>query len=67
MKNIFDLYRIKRWREATTELKSAIEKFNTEYQRIKNSYPNIGIGDTATDEAIADEVYSRIHWKEDLG
>jgi len=61
MKNIFVLYdRVDR-DEATQKIDKLISKFGKEYRKIRDEHPDVGIGDTQTDEAITDEVYSEIH------
>tara|TARA_R100000458_G_C8250693_1_gene227701 strand:- start:119 stop:499 length:381 start_codon:yes stop_codon:yes gene_type:complete len=48
-------------REATEELKTAISKFQIEYEKIKEKYKGIGMGDTDSDESIASYIYDKIH------
>ena len=40
-----------------TILRKAVEDLN----KLNNKYPDAGIGDTATDEAIANQFYSILH------
>lgn len=58
--DLFD-QRTKQAVKATRALLKAIEKFRREVRSIDNKYPKSGIGDTATDEAIVNYVYSEIH------
>lgn len=48
-------------REATEELKTAISKFQIEYEKIKEKYKGIGMGDTDSDESIVSYIYDKIH------
>lgn len=47
--------------EAQRLLEDAVHKFAKEVKSIAKKYPSVGIGDTATDEAITSEVYKLIH------
>ena len=44
-----------------TKINILIEQFANALQQLAKQYPDAGIGDTATDEAIANELYSAIH------
>jgi len=46
---------------ATKKIDKAIEQFTKRLVQISKQYPDVGMGDTATDEAIVSEVYSEIH------
>lgn len=48
-------------REATEELKTAISKFQIEYEKIKEKYKGIGMGDTDSDESVVSYIYDKIH------
>ena len=39
----------------------AVEKFYQNMKKISRKYKGVGLGDTMTDEIIAQEVYSMIH------
>jgi hypothetical protein len=60
-KNPFALYDKSDRDEATKKLDKAISLFGEMYRQIKEAHPDVGIGDTETDEMISDEVYSEIH------
>ena len=60
-KNPFALYDNPDRDEATKKLDKAISLFGEMYRQIKEAHPDVGIGDTETDEMISDEVYSEIH------
>ena len=60
-KNPFALYDKTDRDEATKKLDKAISLFGEMYRQIKEAHPDVGIGDTETDEMISDEVYSEIH------
>ena len=60
-KNPFALYDKSDRDEATKKLDKAISLFGEMYRQIREAHPDVGIGDTETDELISDEVYSDIH------
>tara|TARA_Y100001970_G_C14228871_1_gene857376 strand:- start:2216 stop:2440 length:225 start_codon:yes stop_codon:yes gene_type:complete len=60
-KNPFALYDKSDRDEATKKLDKAISLFGEMYRQIREAHPDVGIGDTETDEMISDEVYSEIH------
>jgi hypothetical protein len=60
-KNPFGLYDKSDKDEATKKLDKAISLFGEMYRQIREAHPDVGIGDTETDELISDEVYSEIH------
>tara|TARA_B100001250_G_C19612694_1_gene705703 strand:+ start:398 stop:622 length:225 start_codon:yes stop_codon:yes gene_type:complete len=60
-KNPFGLYDRSDKDEATKKLDKAISLFGEMYRAIREAHPDVGIGDTETDELISDEVYSEIH------
>ena len=60
-KNPFALYDKSDRDEATKKLDKAISLFGEMYRQIREAHPDVGIGDTETDELISDEVYSEIH------
>lgn len=47
--------------KATQEIDKIIGEFAKKLARIAKKYPKVGIGDTGTDEAISNELYSTIH------
>lgn len=47
--------------DAAREIDEAIQIFANRIREIKRKYPGVGIGDTATDEAITTDIYQRIH------
>ena len=55
-----------RIQHVTSEITAALVKTAIKIQKLGEEYPSIGIGDTATDEAIAAHFYRMIHWNEDL-
>ena len=59
--NPFALYDKSDRDEATKKLDKAISLFGEMYRQIREAHPDVGIGDTETDEMISDEVYSEIH------
>ena len=59
--NPFALYDKSDRDEATKKLDKAISLFGEMYRQIREAHPDVGIGDTETDELISDEVYSEIH------
>ena len=59
--NPFSLYDRSDRDEATKKLDKAISLFGEMYRQIREAHPDVGIGDTETDEMISDEVYSEIH------
>jgi hypothetical protein len=59
--NPFGLYDKSDRDEATKKLDKAISLFGEMYRQIREAHPDVGIGDTETDELISDEVYSEIH------
>ena len=59
--NPFGLYDKSERDEATKKLDKAISLFGEMYRQIREAHPDVGIGDTETDELISDEVYSEIH------
>ena len=61
VKNTFALYDSDGWDVATYKILSLIEKFGKGLEEIQKEHPDLGIGDTDTDERITDEIYSRIH------
>lgn len=62
--NPFALFEGKeKWKEATKALHIAIENFDETYKEIKKKYPDVGIGDTMTDEQIAAVLYGKIHFE----
>jgi len=42
-------------------INQAIRDFIENMRRIKVQFPNVGIGDTETDESIIQEVYDQLH------
>lgn len=48
-------------KDAEEEIDRAIRNFQNRIYRIKNKYPDSGVGDTATDEKITEELYKAIH------
>lgn len=48
---------------AQKELDNVIKNTIEEIKKINKKYPYVGIGDTATDEAIAEEFYNKLHWE----
>jgi hypothetical protein len=49
---------------ADRAITKALSKCAKKIQEIAKKHPKCGIGDTATDEAIADEFYAMIHWSD---
>lgn len=49
------------YKDAQTALEFAVRDFSHVVEEITRLYPSVGIGDTATDEAICNEVYKLIH------
>lgn len=47
--------------KAGEAITNALRKCADEIKKIEKKYPNVGIGDTATDEEIADVFYGMIH------
>ena len=47
--------------KASKEIKKAIKLFVLRINDIRTCYPEVGIGDTATDEAIVDKIYKEMH------
>ena len=43
-----------------------IKNFNTGLKKIEKKYPNVGIGDTVTDEEITTVLYEYIHFGNEL-
>jgi len=61
--NVFELFMdIPDYEDAAKELANIVFEFVEKYKAIKKKYPNVGLGDTATDEAIVDVIYDLIHW-----
>lgn len=44
------------------EIDSLVAAFVDGLKRVQNKYPEAGIGDTATDEEIASQLYTEIHY-----
>jgi len=57
----FQLFESKDSYKANKELQRAVEAFANAIRNIGRKYPNVGIGDTAVDEAIVENVYREIH------
>lgn len=49
---------------ATAEIDKLIEEFKKGYDKIKEAFAYVGVGDTATDESIVAELYQKIHFGE---
>jgi len=47
--------------EAQAELEQAVRAFASQVAQIADKYPDVGLGDTSTDEAIVQRVYELIH------
>lgn len=52
--------------EVEKKIDDLIDQFRVGYHKLEKEYPNAGIGDTATDEAVAHEFYQVIHYYEIL-
>ena len=50
--------------EAEFAITNLINTFATGYAAIKSRYPNLGLGNTQTDDAVITILYSAIHWGE---
>lgn len=48
--------------ECTKEIDKLIWDFRDKYLELDKKYNGAGIGDTATDECVADEFYSVVHF-----
>ena len=63
--NKYALYTIegkeKEQSQATEKIDKAIDLFGEMIRQITIANPDLGIGDTETDELITDDVYSEIH------
>lgn len=46
---------------AELELNELVQNIASSYDEIKKKHPRIGIGDTATDEAIVRQIYHALH------
>lgn len=62
----FALLKQEEYYEAQSELEEAVIGFAKRVISISKKYPKVGIGDTATDEAICEEVYEAIHSREGI-
>jgi len=47
--------------QATKLIKKSCNEFIKSIHNIKQQFPEVGIGDTATDEAIVDYIYHKLH------
>lgn len=56
--------KVKSIEQAEAELNELVRSVVVSYDGIKGKHPDIGIGDTATDEAIAHQIYHAIHFRE---
>ncbi len=61
MKNTYKLYDHKDRDQANKKIDKAISLFGEMIRQITIAHPDVGIGDTETDECIVDDVYSEIH------
>ncbi len=48
---------------ATARINKLIEEFKKGYDQIKKTFSHVGVGDTATDEAILEKLYQTIHFE----
>jgi len=53
---------VKGWTVPTESLMYAINEFVSKYREIEQTYPEFGIGDTASDECIVGIIYDKIHY-----
>lgn len=59
----YELYSdVKGSKAARAALGKLISRFSKDYKALSKKYPDVGLGDTETDEAIVEEIYERIHW-----
>lgn len=62
MSNKFNLYgTAEQQHEVNKRIDQAIDEFVDEIKKIRSENPEVGIGDTHTDENISEEVFRRIH------
>jgi hypothetical protein len=60
--NPFSLFESEKgYEEASKELTALVDLFAVKYTIIKKKYPHVGIGDTSSDEALVDVLYTKIH------
>lgn len=57
----FALLKSEEYYKAQDALEKAVIEFAKQVKSISKKYPNVGIGDTATNEAICDKVYKAIN------
>ena len=50
--------------EVTKAIDNLIKEFVVKYNRLAKKYPDSGIGDTATDEIVVDNIYGPLHFGE---
>ena len=69
MDNPYSLYKngvnpeeLKEAEKAQKEIENAIVQFKKAFERIKKKYPKVGMGDTASDEAVSNEVWKALHF-----
>ncbi len=48
--------------EVAQEIDKLLWEFLDKYEELSNRYPDAGLGDTATDEAVAHEFYDVLHY-----
>jgi len=51
-------------KKVTEEVDALIKDFISKYKAIGKKYPNAGIGDTATDECVVENLYGPLHFGE---
>jgi len=62
MTNHFALYDKTDRDEATKKIDKAIKLFCKRITQIRTEHPEVGMGDTETDECITDVLYSEMHY-----
>ncbi len=50
----------------TEEINNLLRKFKLGYDKVAKKFPKAGVGDTATDECVADVFYGVIHYNQEL-
>lgn len=62
----YELLRSRGVDEVEKKIDSLIVEFKEKLKKIEKEFPEAGIGDTATDEAIVSILYRVIHFGEDI-
>ncbi len=61
----YRLFDKERREEAEAAVDAAVKQFAETYEGIRQSFPGLGLGDTATDEAVTTVLYLHTHFHDE--